>query len=102
MRYLNVASVFHHVQPINHLAPLVPVYLAQDRQSFLNVPIDLQIEPVDDNFAIEAIQRLPMPASRQQATEKEIAHRSWSFGFLLRLRTWISTICVAHSISEAL
>ena len=41
MRYLNVASVFHHVQPINHLAPLVPVYLAQDRQSFLNLLIDL-------------------------------------------------------------
>src|SRR5215467_4409663 len=79
MRYLNVASVFHHVQPINHLAPLVPIYLAQDRQFFLNVLIDLQIEPVDDNFAIEAIQWLPMPESRQQATEKEIAHRSWSF-----------------------
>src|SRR5215467_13829165 len=79
MRYFGVACVFHHVQPINHLARLVPVYLAQDRQSFLNVLIDLEIEPVDDNFAIEAIQWLPMPASRQQATEKEIAHRSWSF-----------------------
>jgi len=40
-RYLSVASVFHHVQPINHLAPLVPVYPAQGRQSFLNVLIDL-------------------------------------------------------------
>src|SRR5262249_19375954 len=79
-RCLSVASVFHHVQPINHLAPLVPVYLAQARQSFLNVLIDLQIKPVDDNFAVEAIHRLPMPASRQQATEKEIDHRPWSFG----------------------
>jgi hypothetical protein len=82
--YLSVASVFHHVQLINHLAPLVSVYVAQRGQSFLNVLIDLKIEPVDNNFAIEAIHRLPMPAPRQQATEKEIAHRAWSFWFLLR------------------
>jgi hypothetical protein len=47
-----------------------------------------------------------MPAPRQQATEKEIAHRSRSFWVSPQTRhavqIWISVICVARSIGGSL